>query len=133
MRLLLAHPEVAYRPCEACLKYAYDHTTGKLRRNPDGTPQLRPPGTKAPCETTVKAPRDVRQRICPKIAPDAGIELSGRNREALEHYLECRAVGQFPQDPIVARNARLIRAEYDAHDAAQLQKTILNAMVAGRS
>ena len=32
---------------------------------------------------------------------------------ALRHYLECRAVGVFPDDPIVRRNAVIFRRIYD--------------------
>lgn len=124
MRLQLSHPEVAYRSCEDCLKYMYDHKTGRLFRNADGTPQPRPPGSKAPCQATVKAPFDVRARICAKVSPDAGIELSDRNQAALEHYLRCRATGRFPDDPLVANNASIIRMIFDAHESNRLVNSI---------
>jgi hypothetical protein len=38
-----------------------------------------------------------------------GLELSAKNQQAYHHYLECKAVGRFPEDAIVIRNAGLIR------------------------
>jgi hypothetical protein len=39
--------------------------------------------------------------------PQFAVELSPRNRRAWQHYEQCRAVGQFPDDPIVRRNAAI--------------------------
>jgi hypothetical protein len=39
--------------------------------------------------------------------------LSPRNESALQHYRECRAVGCFPDDPIVRANAAIVRAWED--------------------
>lgn len=49
--------------------------------------------------------------------------LSEQNWQAYTHYLECRAVGEFPNDPIVRRHARLIRQIEDAAD----RQTLLRA------
>lgn len=35
--------------------------------------------------------------------------LSAKNRRAYRHYRMCRAVGRFPPDAVVERNAALIR------------------------
>lgn len=40
-------------------------------------------------------------------------ELSDQNREALDHYQTCRAVGRFPPDPLSDWAALLIRREED--------------------
>ena len=40
--------------------------------------------------------------------------MSPWNELAYTHYLECKAVGSFPDDPIVRRNASLIRSVEDA-------------------
>lgn len=84
----------------------YDEKTGK-RVEVAGKPMPRPRGTLAPC----------RQRAngCPKGTPEASRALDERNLRAWTHYQQCRAVGQFPEDGIVARNAAIIRrAEEDA-------------------
>lgn len=52
---------------------------------------------------------------CPKIPPEApqrnaayALEMSERNWLAWRHNRECAAVGRFPDDPIVRRNAAAI-------------------------
>lgn len=132
MLLLQRHPEVANRPCEACIFFMYDHKTGRLERDREGKPIPRPPHSKAPCEYAKNADVETRKKACAKVSPDFGIELSERNKQAVQHYKECRAVGQFPEDDIVRRNAAIIRDLEDRHEAEQLQRTILDAMVAGR-
>lgn len=122
------HPEVAYRPCEMCLKYMYDHKTGKLLLDADGNPRLRPTASKAPCQYVLDRPTEIQERACGKISPTGGIELNEQNQRAYDHYRECRAVGHFPNDPIVRQNARYIRDLEDAHQASQMQM----AMYSGR-
>ncbi len=84
------------------------------------------------CDVPNKRPRGVPTPCfkCPKIpvgmAPDRqnAVELTDRNFAAYVHYLECRAVGQFPADPIVRRNARILRAIQDEADQKPLHKLI---------
>jgi len=60
---------------------------------------------------------------CPKGTPENSIELSQKNLQAWHHYQECRAVGNFPDDPIVRRNAALIKRiedYYKQHQALRL-------------
>lgn len=45
---------------------------------------------------------------CPKGHWKSPIEFSEKNQRAYDHYLECKATGRFPNDPIVLRNARII-------------------------
>ncbi len=97
---MLQHPAVAFRDCTDCKKWIYDHETGERITGRDGRPIARPPGTPLPCDFP---------NGCAKGRPDAGIELTPNNAQAYLHYLECKAVGRFPDDPIVRRNARLIR------------------------
>jgi hypothetical protein len=40
-----------------------------------------------------------------------------RHQEAYEHYEECRAIGHFPDDPIVARNAAIFERARQAQEA----------------
>lgn len=97
------------RSCADCLKFAYDES-GKVSRRA-GLPVLRPPGTPTPCDKCPKIPADAPTR-----SREHAIELSDRNIQAYGHYLECRAIGQFPDDPIVRRNARIIRAVCDEQE-----------------
>jgi hypothetical protein len=66
-------------------------------------PVLRLPNQRPPCHWCPKIPKGTPPR------PENAVELSPKNMAAYLHYLECRAVGQFPADPIVRRNAAAIR------------------------
>ena len=102
--MLLLHPEVATRDCGHCQKWLYDEKTGRVvKRGPRDVE--RPAGTFPPCQT---------QAGCPKGTPEEPRSLSPRNEMAYRHYLECKAVGEFPPDSIVRRNAALIRATEDS-------------------
>ena len=96
--------------------------------------------------TGEKVPRIAGQptpcRFCPKIPkgqepkPENAVELTMRNWQAYQHYLECKAVGAFPDDPIVRRNAMLIRQVEDS--ARRMEsltanvREILTAFVVGK-
>lgn len=70
---------------------------------------------------------------CPKGTPENSKELSSKNRQAYEHYLQCKAVGKFPEDAIVYRNAGIIRQIEDRMDRSAFTdlrewiKLIINA------
>lgn len=110
MRLVLLHPDIAERSCGDCQRYFYyDRGPGEFgdRVMRGGKPVPRPKGIKPPCGW------------CPKIPPgdepipENAVVLSDKNVAALIHYRECRAVGDFPADAIVRRNAALIRGAED--------------------
>lgn len=110
--LVLQHPEIAAIDCGHCQEYFYDFDPkskqfGKPRRKHNGTDDLRKRdwSCPAPCRTPLG---------CPNGTPEQPKRLTATNEQAYRHYLECRAVGQFPDDPIVRRNAAIIR---DAEDA----------------
>ena len=132
MELILYHPEVADRSCEDCRKWMYDHQKGKQVLDRQGQPVPRPPQAKPPCEYAIGQSLERRKRVCAKISPSAGLELNARNWQAYLHYLECRAVGQFPDDPIVRQNAQILRSLHDAADSYRLSNTILSAMVVSK-
>lgn len=123
---------MAYRPCDLCLKFIYDHKSGRIDLDKDGKPKPRVPGVKLPCQVSEGMAYDVRQRACAKISPESRLSLNERNQQAYEHYRQCRAVGQFPDDPIVRRNAAIIRALEDEYDADRLSRTVFQAMSLGR-
>lgn len=116
MRLILEHPEVAWRDCAHCQKYFYN-ADGTVATWAEGT-KLRERGPKElpPCRTAAK---------CPKGTPEKPKSLNLVNLQAYTHYKECRAVGQFPDDGIVRQNARIIRGVEDAHDRAMMRQTHL--------
>lgn len=117
MRLALFHPDWAARSCDDCKKYIYnDDGTVTTKTGPDGRtklPVLRPEGTVTPCWQCPKIP----EGVLPK--SENAIELNAKNRTAFRHYKECRAVGRFPDDPIVLRNAAVIREIYDQCEASR--------------
>ena len=75
VELVLLHPEVAFRDCEACKKYVFNHETGEVERNDvTGEPMERPNGTFPPCH--------YGQKECPKVSPDSGMSLTPQNLQA---------------------------------------------------
>lgn len=115
MLLVLQHPGVAGRDCQDCLKHVYNEKTGEREEWPRGSGKgyRRPPGTSAPC----------RKGACPKVAPEGepgSKALSAKNWQAYQHYLECEAVGDFPRDPIVRRNAAIIKMARDSVEKTEL-------------
>lgn len=53
------------------------------------------------------------EKGCPKGTPQNQRTLHPINKRAYEHYLECKATGYFPDDPLVKQNARIIREAED--------------------
>jgi hypothetical protein len=100
LRLMLTRPRLALRDCGDCQKHVYDERSGR-RATHAGHPVARPPGTSPPCR--------LEHIGCPKGTPELPKTLSQENLQTIRHYHECRAIGLFPDDPIVRRNASLIR------------------------
>lgn len=112
------------RSCAHCQDNLYDEETGKpvLRR---GQPVNRPSVTPPPCRTS---------KGCPKGTPEAPRTLNERNTQAYAHYLECKATGNFPDDPIVKYNAAIIAAieqRDERHRQESMQAHIRAAMQMG--
>lgn len=120
MKVLLFHPEWA-RSCTDCRTWMYNEDGRQSMRA--GVPLRRPRGTLTPCHKCPKIPADAPRRAWWAAAG----ELSARNRQAYRHYRECRAVGVFPDDPIVRRNAALIRRVEEAFEREPLVQ--LNALL----
>lgn len=126
MRLLLAHPHLAARSCGDCRRWLYADRPGRFADRPaerGGSPLPRPPAAGTPCSYCPKQPADVPEAAR---GPDTAVELSARNLRAFRHHAECDAVGVFPDDPIVRRNAAVVRrVEQDLADVRQLHLTLL--------
>jgi hypothetical protein len=90
--------------------YVYDEATGRPYENPPRSGRLvvRPQGTHPPCRIAGVG--------CPRGTPESPLELSTANQVAWRHDRECRATGQFPDDPLVRRNAAIIREVEDAFE-----------------
>jgi hypothetical protein len=130
--LLLTHPRIADVDCGHCLEVIYDfdpqskgYAQPVKSRKKDGSYYRRHAGAPPPCRT---------ERGCPKGTPERSRALTPQNQAAYEHYLECRAVGQFPDDPIVRANAAVIAAaEKMVADLKQDKfQTLLVTLMTGR-
>lgn len=123
--LIMQHPEVAFRDCAHCKAWIYDEDTG-LQFKAKGTdlPVPRPKGVKTKCET---------KDGCPKGTPENSRSLTPKNWQAYEHYKRCKAVGRFPRDGIVERNAGIINdAEQTVRDRQQCELIKMMTMLAAR-
>jgi hypothetical protein len=109
--LELFHPEISQRSCEDCRKYVFDDSADRdgrwtfkaapktFKRTGD-KPIERAAGERTPCEKQLGA--------CPKGHWTKPLMMSRKNRMAWIAYKRWKAVGNFPDDPIVARNAAII-------------------------
>ena len=71
---------------------------------------LRLPRMKPPCSTCGKVPESIKKSTHPALINKRhAMGLSEQNRLVFQHYLECAAVGKFPDDPIVARHAMILK------------------------
>lgn len=107
---MIINPAVAGIDCNDCLKYVYDLKTGRPQTvlsvvdGKEAEVKVPFPSGKGPICTRIN---DVRKG-CPKGQPFQR-ELNAKNRMAFEHFSECDAVGSFPKDATVRRNAGVIR------------------------
>lgn len=99
VHLDVLNPRLARRSCADCQKWWYDEDTGE-RLKISGIEIERPIEAGLPCQT---------EDGCAIGTPDRQKRLSPRNRAAYDHFRECEAVHSFPDDPIVRRNALVIR------------------------
>lgn len=107
----LTNPSVAARDCSHCRKFCYDEKTGEQQfRDAAKTKPIERGKAPPPCELSIG---------CPKGHWSDPKTLSEKNWRAYIHYCECKAVGEFPSDPVVRQNAGIIRA---VEDAAQRQR-----------
>ncbi|MBS0265641.1 MAG: hypothetical protein JSS02_27160 [Planctomycetes bacterium] len=99
----MTHPHLAVRDCTHCLAFVYDERTGRPVEYPAGSGQWmpRPAGTASLCQTPGLG--------CPKGTPTSPRSLTAANQQAYQFDCECRAVGHYPDDPLVRRHALLIR------------------------
>lgn len=89
------NPQIAKRSCTDCKKFWFNETSGQIIKvNSTGENMLRVGPTL--CES---------EEGCPKGTPEQSKALSKNNRWAYLHYLECKAVGSFPDDSVVRSNA----------------------------
>lgn len=91
----------------------------------DGKPELRSLYGKDVCLPACRTPKG-----CPKGTPEKPKNLSAENRFCWQHYKECRAIGLFPDDAVVRRNAALIRELEDLFERHERKKELFELMSA---
>jgi hypothetical protein len=104
---------------------------GEQVLNPDARrrftlPLARTPNNPPPCHFCPKIP----QGADPK--PENAIEPSERSLLAFQHYRRCRAVGRFPTDVLVEKDAAIIRDVWDAWEQMPMSQ-LIGYMIRGRS
>jgi hypothetical protein len=99
VRLFVKNPKLAKRSCDECRKYWYDENGERVTYN--GKYIERVDESPVACDTTFGclAGHYLNQ-----------LRLTPVNKMAYLHFQDCQATGNFPDDPIVARNARIIKS-----------------------
>ena len=133
-RVALLHPEWD-RPCAACERFVVQADGSAVRDRRTGLPMLRPKGVPTPCGQCEKVPAWARRAglDVPELRKLA-VEMTPRNRAAWRFYRECRAVGAFPDDPLVRWAAVLIRDVEDAASGRPVEQltAVLSSLTARR-
>lgn len=111
VELELLNPKLARRSCDDCLKYWYSEKTGEILRTGSGDLMLR--DGPVMCQTP---------EGCLKGTPENPRTLNKANRWAWRFHRDCEAVGSWPDDPIVRRNADIIRQAAKAVEAKRAAK-----------
>lgn len=119
VRLLLFHPELP--SCADCKKWLTNEDWSFVTRKGNDGKKVRVPNWdgKTPCKRCPKIPNDMEP------IPESAQELNEKNWMAYAHYKECRIVSDWPKttegvDPIVKRNAVLVRQVEEAYERQQL-------------
>lgn len=117
--VLVSDPHIFHRSCRDCATYVYAPDGSQTMRF--GLPVLRPAGTSTPCgvcpKTSGRLPRTWREAA----------EPSERTLRVIDHWRRCRAVGRFPSDVIVERNAAIL---HEIHEQAEAnERTRLMSML----
>ena len=119
--MLLTHPEIP--TCQECMAWMHDKHWKRNRRADQDVP--RPKGSPTPCH------------LCPKsldrATPNPRAELTARNQQTYQVYLQIKAGRPMPDDPIVHHNCGLIRwVEDEVERSARAMPLTLMAAMLGR-
>ena len=110
------------RSCEACVKYLpkEDGTYLRDRLTLQLLERTREP---TPCHKCPKVPLAVRTSgVACEVMRESACDLTDRDRKAWAFYRKCRAVGRFPEDPVVEWYSEILRAVYDEADREPARK-----------
>ncbi|MCA9014012.1 MAG: hypothetical protein KDA77_01660, partial [Planctomycetaceae bacterium] len=72
------------------------------------------------------------EKGCLKGTADKQKVLSPKNEKVYQHWKECKAVGQFPDDDIVKKHAALIQDVVDSVNECKQMK-MMSLMMIGKS
>ncbi len=134
VRLALLYPEWN-RPCETCEKYIWKRNDpGRVERTAAGEPVRRAlPTIPLRCAECPKVPQWAKEagKTWQELRALAVEGFTDENRKAFDFYKGCRAVGHFPDDPLVRWYADLIRGVYDDADRRPVdrQTTATTALI----
>lgn len=109
-RIHLRFPHLSETSCDSCRAWFWDPITGRNAQRP---PVRRPEGAPLLCEI----PMPPRVSACPKGHYSKPLTFSPKNLQAYRHFRECEATGSFPDDPIVRRNAAIIREQINEFES----------------
>jgi hypothetical protein len=114
------------------LTHDYNEETGEVEKNPSTGLPLERKSEFAPCRLFAAGKRQ-HLGPCPKGTPEDPKSLLPQNEACYRHYQECQAVGEFPDDPLVRRHARLIREIEQGYERYrdELKHTRLLAAIVG--
>lgn len=119
------HPAVAGRACGDCRRWMYDDINGgfgpRTVRGGRPVPRVGP----TPCARCPKIPPGA----APK--PENAVELSPELAECIRFYRECKAVGSFPDDPLVRAAAVAVAAADDDVQRADSRR-LLTRLLGGQ-
>ena len=115
------------RTCGDCRKYWIDeHGVPAVRF---GKVLPRPAGSNPPCHVCPKIPAGVLAAKGEEgVSWADAVEPEPRHRQAVRHFLECDAVGVFPDDGHVRKAAAVCRPVKDRADRIALAQCIVAAL-----
>lgn len=123
--MICAGSEFLGRTCADCASFMYeDNGKKKLMRGTD-KPWPRPLGVVTPCHKCPKVPDDAPKDRHGHKHRRYAVEITDKTWATIQHYDECEAVGQFPDDAIVRRNAAIIKRVRDQYRRLELQEVIM--------
>ena len=73
----------------------------------------RPPGQPTPCHKCPKIPEGEPP------SPESALELTPQLRKVYAHYRRCKAVGRFPDDPLVDEHAAIVAEVEESIEAGR--------------
>lgn len=85
-------------------------------------PMLRPPESETPCFKCAKQPGSLKMQERSRIH---GGDVTPKSMKTFRHYRQCKAVGSFPHDPIVGRNAVVISDMIDVIEGSKMDQLLI--------